>query len=84
MKGNKVTNEAKQHDQVAPIKDLTREVSEAGKSQQSEPVDKVKLIVEDWFLKNVYNSPLSRDTEAFNYLRTRLELLTETLRGLIK
>lgn len=36
-------------------------------------------VVEDWFLENIHNSPVSRNTEAFNHLRAALDDLKRRL-----
>jgi hypothetical protein len=68
-----------------PVKDISQEAAAAGeaqKTQAAQPVDAIDELVDKWFVENVYNSPLSRDTDAFNYLRERTQRLKTALKGL--
>jgi hypothetical protein len=43
--------------------------------------DAVDDMVDLWIFDQIHNSPVSRDTEAYNYLREALEVLKQRIRG---
>jgi hypothetical protein len=76
----------KNAEQMAPVKDIAAEASALGAVQTHVPakMDAIDEVFQHWVVQNVYNSPLSRDTETFNYLQERLALLRDALRQVKK
>jgi hypothetical protein len=72
-------------EQMAPVKDISKDAAALGASQLGEldPMDPVDECIRKWEVQNVYNSILSRDTEAFNYLHLRLAVLARDLKALV-
>jgi len=70
-------------EQMAPVRDVSAEAAALGAASQTPAkVDAIDELLDKWFIENVYNSPLSRDTDAFNYLRERFKGLASALKGL--
>jgi len=77
-----MAQDPKNTEQMAPVKDVSKDAAAVGAAQAAP--DKIDTIVQDWVVHNIYDSPIARDTEAYNYLNDRLKVLATTLRGLIK
>jgi hypothetical protein len=74
----------KNAEQMAPVKDISADAAALGAAQVPAKMDAIDEAFQHWIVQNVYNSPLSRDTEAFNYLQERLALLRDTLKQMPK
>jgi glutathionylspermidine synthase len=77
-----MASDPKNAEQMIPVKDISAEANALAASQTPAKMDAIDECFQKWLVQNVYNSPLSRDTEAFNYLQERLALLRDALRQL--